>query len=200
LAPHAPDVRNVLIVVGVATALLGAVMAFLQRHLKRLLAYTVVSHIGTTLCAIALLDGKGLGAGANLVLSHGFIKSGLFLACGVLLREFRTVDELRLHGRGRALPVLGAAFALGGLGVIGLPYVGTFLGHSMLDDAARAHGHAWIAPLIMIATGLSAGAILRAAARVFVGWGPKADPLLTPEPPEEPPEEKANRGNMITIT
>src|SRR5207245_3230183 len=69
LAPHAPDVRNVLIVVGVATALLGPVVAFLQRHLKRLLAYTVVSHVGTTLCAIALLDGKGLGAAANLVLS-----------------------------------------------------------------------------------------------------------------------------------
>jgi multicomponent Na+:H+ antiporter subunit D len=70
----------------------------------------------------------------------------------------------------------------------------------MLDDAARARGYAWIPPLIMIATGVSAGAILRAAARVFVGWGPKADPLLTPEPPEEPPEEEANLGNMITIT
>jgi multicomponent Na+:H+ antiporter subunit D len=200
LAPHAADVRNVLIVVGLVTALLGAVMAFFQRHLKRLLAYTVISHVGITLCAIALLDGKGLGAAANLVLSHGFLKAGLFLACGVLLREFRTVDELRLHGRGRALPVLGAAFALGGIGVVGLPYVGTFLGHSMLDDAARAQGHGSIAPLIMIATGVSAGAILRAAARVFVGWGPKTDPLLTPEPPEEPPEEEANLGNMITIT
>src|ERR671936_1125860 len=175
LAPNSADVRNVLIVVGVATALLGAVMAFLQRHLKRLLAYTVIAHVGVTLTAIALLDGKGLGAAANLVLSHGFIKAGLFLACGVLLRQFRSVDELSLHARGRSLPVLGVFFALGGLGVVGFPYVGTFLGHSLLDDAAREHGHGWIPPLIMVATGVSAGAILPAAARVLAGWGPRRD-------------------------
>jgi multicomponent Na+:H+ antiporter subunit D len=200
LSPNAADVRNVLVVVGLLTALLGAVMAFLQQHLKRLLAYTVIAHVGVTLTAIALLDGKGLGAAANLVLSHGFIKAGLFLACGVLLRQFRSVDELSLHARGRSLPVLGAAFGLGAFGVVGFPYVGTFLGHSMLDDAAREHGLAWIPPLIMIASGISAGAILRAAARVFLGWGPKRDPLLTPEPPEEAPEQEANVRNMITIT
>jgi multicomponent Na+:H+ antiporter subunit D len=200
LAPNAADVRNVLLVVGVATALLGAVMAFLQRHIKRLLAYTVISHVGATLCGVALLDEKGLAAAANLVLSHGFLKAALFLATGVLLREFRSVDELRLHGRGRSRPVLGVAFALCGFGLIGFPYVGTFLGHSLLDDAARAQGQTWIAPVLMVAGGISAGAILRVAARVFLGWGPKRDPLLTPEPPEEVPEEQANRRNMVTIT
>jgi multicomponent Na+:H+ antiporter subunit D len=200
LAPNAADVRNVLLAVGVATALLGAVMAFLQRHIKRLLAYTVISHVGAVLCGVALLDEKGLAAAANLVLSHGFLKAALFLATGVLLREFRSVDELLLHGRGRSLPVLGTVFALCGFGLIGFPYVGTFLGHSLLDDAARSQGQTWIAPMLMIAGGISAGAILRAAARVFLGWGPKRDPLLTPEPPEEVPEEEANRRNMVTIT
>jgi multicomponent Na+:H+ antiporter subunit D len=200
LAPNAADVRNVLLAVGVATALVGAVMGFLQRHIKRLLAYTVISHVGATLCGVALLDAKGLAAAANLVLSHGFLKAALFLATGVLLREFRTVDELLLHGRGRTLPVLGTVFALCGFGLIGFPYVGTFLGHSLLDDAARNQGAAWIALVLMLAGGISAGAILRAAARVFLGWGPKRDPLLTPEPPEEVPEEEANRRNMVTIT
>jgi multicomponent Na+:H+ antiporter subunit D len=200
LGSNAADVRNVLVVVGVATALVGAVMAFLQRHLKRLLAYTVISHVGATLCGIALLDTKGLAAAANLVLSHGFLKAALFLATGVLLREFRSVDELRLHGRGRSLPVLGTAFALCAFGLIGFPYVGTFLGHSLLDGAARAEAQTWIAPLLMIAGGISAGAILRAAARVFLGCGPRRDPLLTPEPPEELPEEHANRRIMVTIT
>jgi multicomponent Na+:H+ antiporter subunit D len=176
------------------------VMAFLQRHLKRLLAYTVISHVGATLCGVALLDAKGLAAAANLVLSHGFLKAALFLATGVLLRAFRSVDELRLHGRGRSLPVLGTGFALCAFGLIGFPYVGSFLGHSLLDDAARAAGHTWITPLLMIAGGISAGAILRAAARVFLGWGPKRDPLLTPEPPEELPQEQANHFNMVTIT
>jgi multicomponent Na+:H+ antiporter subunit D len=52
----------------------------------------------------------------------------------------------------------------------------------------------------MIASGVSAGAILRAGARVFLGWGPKDDPLLAVEPPEEPPESEANRPVMIAIT
>jgi multicomponent Na+:H+ antiporter subunit D len=197
-APSAAAVRNVLLAVGISTALLGAVMAFLQRHLKRLLAYTVISHVGATLCGIALLNSTGLAGAANLVLSHGFLNGALFLACGVLLREFRGVDELNLHGRGRALPLLGLAFAFAGFGLSGFPYVGTFMGHSLLDDSAAQHGHAWISPLLMVAAGISAGAILRAAARVFLGWGPKRDPLLTREPPEEPPEEAANRALMVT--
>jgi multicomponent Na+:H+ antiporter subunit D len=198
-APNAASVRDVLLGVGIVTALLGAVMAFLQRHLKRLLAYTVISHVGITLCGIALLNGSGLAGAANLVLSHGFLKAGLFLACGVLLREFNGVDELNLHGKGRRLPVLGLAFAAGAFGLIGVPYVGTFLGHSLLDDAAIRHGHGWIPPLIMVAAGVSAGAILRSAARVFLGWGAKHDPLLTREPPEEPPEEETNRALMVTV-
>jgi multicomponent Na+:H+ antiporter subunit D len=198
-APHAAAVRNVLLVIGIATALLGAVMAFLQRHLKRLLAYTVISHVGVTLCGIALLTSGGLASAANLVLAHGFLTAGLFLACGVLLREFHTVDELNLRGRGRALPVLGLAFGIGAFALIGFPYAGSFLGHSELDEAALQHGHAWLPPLVMVAAGISAGAVLRGAARVFLGWGPSRDPLLTPEPKEDAPEEEANRTVMVGV-
>ena len=65
--PHAPAVRNVLVTIGVVTALLGAVMAFVQRHLKRLLAYSTISHAGVMLAAIALLDHKSLAIGTFLV-------------------------------------------------------------------------------------------------------------------------------------
>ena len=102
--PHAADVRNVLLVVGIVTALLGASMAFLQRHLKRLLAYSTISHAGVMLAGIALLDHVSLAGVANLVLSHGLLKGALFLAAGILLKEYSSVDELRLHGRGRELP------------------------------------------------------------------------------------------------
>jgi multicomponent Na+:H+ antiporter subunit D len=168
---HAGGVRMVLIALGLLTALLGAAMCLLERHLKRLLAYSTISHAGMMLVGIGLLTGSGLAGVGNLVLAHAFLKGGLFLACGILLREFRSV-----------------------------PYVGTFLGHSLLDDSATAHGHAWIPPLIMVAAGISAGAILRSWARVFRGWGPESDPLLTPEPDEEPPEEKAHLPIMAGVT
>lgn len=198
---HPASVRNVLLVVGLVTAFLAAVMAFLERHLKRLLAFTVISHVGVTLCGIALLDAKALAGAANLALSHGFLKCGLFFATGILAREFQTVDELELHGRGRSLRFLGAVVALAALGTIGLPYTGAFLGHALIDDAAIEHGHGWIPPLLMVASGISAGAILRAFARIFVGWGPRTDPLLARQPRDHPPEgATSNRWLMPAIT
>jgi len=196
-AHHAADVRNVLLAVGIVTALLGALMTFLQRHLKRLLAYSTISHAGVMLAGIALLDHTSLAGVANLVLAHGFLKGALFLAAGMLLGRFHSIDELRLHGLGRRLPLLGILFGLAAVGLVGLPYVGTFLGHALEDDGAIAHGYGWVPPLLMVASALSAGAILRAGARVFLGWGPKHDPLLSPEPGEEPPEGEGS-GRLMT--
>jgi multicomponent Na+:H+ antiporter subunit D len=200
LSPHAADVRGALVWLGIVTAFVGAVMCFLQRHLKRLLAYSTISHAGMMLVGIGLLDGTSLGGVGSLTLSHAFLKGALFFACGILLRQFRTVDELQLHGRGRALPVVGVIFGLAAFGLIGFPYVGSFLGHSMIDDGAIEHGHGWIPPLLMIAAGVSAGAILRAAGRVFLGLGSKEDPLLSPEPGEGPPDQESNYPLMVAVT
>jgi multicomponent Na+:H+ antiporter subunit D len=195
--PHAASVRNVLLVVGIVTALLGALMAFLQRHLKRLLAYSTISHAGIMLAGIALLDHVGLAGVANLVLSHGFLKGALFLATGVLLREFSSVDELQLHGRGRELPLLGVLFGLAAFGLLGFPYVGTFLGHALVGDSAIELGHDWVAPLLTVASAVSTAAILRAGARIFLGWGPRRDPLLVPEPDEDAAAGEGNRPLML---
>jgi multicomponent Na+:H+ antiporter subunit D len=200
LAPQAHDVRGVLVALGVVTALLGGVMAFLQRHLKRLLAYSTISHMGIALVGIALLDEKSLGGAADLLLSHGLLKASLFLCCGILLVRYGDIDELRLRGQGRSLPVLGVMFGLGALALTGLPYVGTYLGHAQIDEGATAGGIDWVQPLLMIAAGISSGAILRAGARVFLGWGPASDPLLSPEPTESPPERTASMPALLGVT
>jgi multicomponent Na+:H+ antiporter subunit D len=200
LAPQAHDVRAVLLALGVFTSLLGAVMAFLQRHLKRLLAYSTISHMGIALVGIGLLDEKSLGGAADLVLGHGLVKGSLFLCCGILLLCYRDVDELRLHGKGRSLPLVGIMFGVGALALSGLPYLGTYLGHAQIDEGATADGIGWVQPLLMIAAGVSSAAILRAGARVFLGWGPAVDPLLSPEPSESPPERSATLPVLVAVT
>ncbi len=77
---HQASVRNLLIVLGVVTALLGALMRFLQSHLKRLPAYSTISHAGAMLAGNAVLNTKSLAGVATLVLSHGLIKGALFSA------------------------------------------------------------------------------------------------------------------------
>jgi multicomponent Na+:H+ antiporter subunit D len=200
LAPQAHDVRAVLLALGIVTALLGAVMAFLQRHLKRLLAYSTISHMGVALVGIALLDEKSLGGAADLLLAHGLLKGSLFLCCGILLVRYDGIDELRLHGKGRALPLLGVMFGLAALALTGVPYVGAYLGHAQIDEGATLGGIDWVQPLLMVAAGVSAAAILRAGARVFLGWGPTEDPLLSDEPSESPPERTASMPALYAVT
>jgi multicomponent Na+:H+ antiporter subunit D len=152
------------------------------------------------LVGIGLLDSKALGGVAMLVLGHGLLKGGLFLACGCVLALFEKIDELRLHGRGRPYPLLGALFLLGAAGLVGLPYVGAYAGHSGIDEGATLTHLTWIPPLLMIAAALSSAAIVRAGARVFIGWGPREDWLLSQQPEESPPEREAHLGGMLAVT
>jgi multicomponent Na+:H+ antiporter subunit D len=197
---HQGAVRGVLIVMGVVTALLGSVMCFLQAHLKRLLAYSTISHAGIMLVGIAVLDSKALGGVAMLVIGHALVKGALFLCVGILFVELEAVDELRLHARGRSLPVVGVLYGLGGVGMIGLPYLGLYLGHAQIDEGATIDGIHWVQPLLMIAAGVSAAAILRSGARVFLGWGPKDDELLTQQDKEDPPSTEKMRGLLVVVT
>jgi multicomponent Na+:H+ antiporter subunit D len=135
-APHEGDVRAVLVGAGALTALVGAVMCVLQRHLKRLLAYSTISHIGIFVIGVGLLTGDALAGVALYVLAHGLAKAALFLLTGIVLGQIGSVDELRLRGAGRPLSITGALFAVGGFVLTGPPLLGVFLGKSLLDEAA----------------------------------------------------------------
>ena len=193
-------VKNVLLAMGVVTMLLGALMAFLQQHLKRMLAYSTISHAGIMLTGIALLDPRSLAGVADLVVAHGLVKGALFLTSGLVLLQLQGIDELRLHGKGRVLSAAAVLWFAGTIGMIGVPYVGLFLGHSVLDEGAAAQGIHWLQPLAVVAQAVAAGALLRAGARIFLGWGPREDALLTPEPKEASIEGTANVRLMVAVT
>ncbi|HKR99981.1 MAG TPA: proton-conducting transporter membrane subunit, partial [Candidatus Dormibacteraeota bacterium] len=101
LAPHVAAFRDILIWTGVVCAVIGAVMCFSQHHLKRLLAFSTVSHSGLFLIGIALVSHLALAGTAMYVVAHGLAKGALFMAVGVLLHRFETLDEFELRGRGK---------------------------------------------------------------------------------------------------
>jgi multicomponent Na+:H+ antiporter subunit D len=174
-------------------------MCLLQRHLKRLLAFSTISHAGVMLAGVALLDPKSLAGVANLVLAHGLLKGGLFLVCGIILVELRNIDELQLHGAGRGLRGTGVMWLLGTVGLVGVPPVGVFLAHQLLDEGAHHEGYGWLAVIGAVASGVCAGAMLRAGARIFLGWGTAQDDTLTPEPDEEAPEHEVNVKVLVAV-
>jgi multicomponent Na+:H+ antiporter subunit D len=166
-AVPAADVRTALLVFGSAAALLGGVMCVLQRHIKRLLAYSTISHVGLLLVAVGLLEKDALAGAATYFLGHAGVKAALFAGAGLLLNRYETVDEHDLHGRGRSMPVAGTIFLLGGLGLAGLPPYGTWAGKAVIEEV----GGPWVMALAIAASALTAGAVLRVWFRVFLGAG-----------------------------
>lgn len=183
-------VRNMLVVVGVVTVLVGAVMCYLQADIKRQMAFLVISHGGIFLCGIGLLSAAGLAGSTMYVAADGMLKGAVFLAVGYVVVVLGASDELLLRGRGRSRrhAVAGLVIVAGGLGFAALPGFGTWLSASLIQSAADAQGYAWLPPLLALGTAVTAATILRAACRVFLGWGPDRDPVLTSSQPDEPEE------------
>ncbi|HVX46540.1 MAG TPA: proton-conducting transporter membrane subunit, partial [Mycobacteriales bacterium] len=175
----AADVRRVFVVIGTLTAIVGAVMCTMQRHLKRLLAYSTIAHIGLFLFGFAMLSSDALAGVAIYVVGHAGVKSALFLMVGLLLNRYDSVDEVELHGRGTR--PIGALFLLCGLGLAGLPPFGTALGKSVTEEAAKAGGYPWAVALFVLVSATTAGAVLRAGLGVYFGVGHRED---LPDGPE----------------
>ncbi len=198
---HAAALRAILVTIGVISALLGAWMCFVQRHIKRLLAFSTVSHVGVFLCGLGMLSAKGVAAIAVYVVAHGLTKGALFMCCGVLLRHFGTVDEFDLHGRGRSLPLVGALFALGAVLLAAAPPFTAFAGKSLLESTTSEAGSGWLAVLFVIVSALTGGAVLRVTGRVFLGLGPSTgpDPRQARAAVERVDETRARRGHTPAL-
>jgi multicomponent Na+:H+ antiporter subunit D len=183
LAPHEAQLRAILVGLGLLTALVGAVMCAAQHHLKRMLAFATISHVGLFLVGIGLLTADGLAGAAVWVVGDGLVKAALFACVGLVNDRFGTVEEADLHGRARDLPAVGVLFGVGALAVASLPPFGPFLGKTLVDDAALAvGGYDWVPAVMVLVSALTGGALLRVALRVFFGVGHPAreDPHSAP--------------------
>jgi multicomponent Na+:H+ antiporter subunit D len=192
---HRAAISDLFLALGAGTAIAGALFCFRERHVKRLLAFSTVSHAGIFLAGFALLTPLGLAGAALAVAGHAFVKGALFLGVGIVLHRLRSVNETRLHGRGRRLRLTGVAFTLAGLGLADLPPFGSFLGQGWIDDSADGRVGPWLAAVCFVATVLCAGAVLRVALGVFYGLGdpPSEDPAMAAEANEETGETSSGR-------
>jgi multicomponent Na+:H+ antiporter subunit D len=195
---HPHVITAVLMALGLLTAVVGALFCFRERHLKRLLAFSTISHAGMFLAGIGLLTPLGLAGAAVYVAGHALLKAALFLCTGIVLHRLGSVNETALHGRGRALRVTGVVFTLAAFGLADLPPFGTFLGKGWIEDSAGARGLTWITVVLVLCSVLVGGAVLRVAGGVFYGLGdpPGEDPQMAVESSEETSE--TDRGKQRT--
>jgi multicomponent Na+:H+ antiporter subunit D len=198
LGGHEEALRVILVVAGVVTALVPAVLCFAQTHLKRMLAYATISYIGLFLIGVGLLTPDALGGTAVYLVGDGFVKAALFVCVGVIQHRKGSVDEYRLQNRCGDLPYTGLVYVLGGLALASLPPFGTFLGKSLLEDAALKEGFGWAIPAFILASAITGAAILRSAGRVFLGLGPPGESEPAFEVDEETESETDDSGENRT--
>jgi multicomponent Na+:H+ antiporter subunit D len=198
LEPHADGLRAVLVGFGIVTALLGAMMALVQDHLKRLLAFVTISQIGLALIGIGLLTPEAVASPPLLILADGLLRAGLFVCLGAVLHRCGSLYQSQLHGRGDVLPrAIPIFFVAGTLGLAALPPLGAFPGKALIDQAAADVGYGWVSAVFVLATLLTAAALLRAGARVFYGWGPALPVRMDPrEPATEESELVGSRARV----
>ncbi|GAB2561677.1 NADH dehydrogenase [Dyella jejuensis] len=160
-----------LLPIGAVTALVGGLMALQQTHLKRLLAYSTVSHVGVMLAALCLVSGSGATGWLLYMLGHGMVKAALFMAAGMLAATLDSVDELELYGRARDRHLLGCFYAIAGLCLAGLPVGIMAAGAEAIEGAGKAQGTGWLVAIIVISSATTGAAVLRAGVRIFLGKG-----------------------------
>jgi multicomponent Na+:H+ antiporter subunit D len=192
---HESELRAIFVAFGAITAVLAALLSFAQLQLKRMLAYSTISHTGLILLGFALLSPRAWAGSLLYLLGHGAVKAALFCGAGILLHRLGTIEEDELHARGREIPGTFLTIAFVALGLSGVPPFGTFTGESMIDDAARSAHYEWISYVFIFAGALTAAAVLRAIGGIFLGWGPSSSSYRS----REPQEKRETKGGEQTV-
>jgi NADH-quinone oxidoreductase subunit M len=126
------DLGPVVLTLAVIGILYGAVVATMQRDLKRLVAYSSVAHLGFIILGTFAFTRQGLTGGVLQMVNHGLSTGALFLLVGMIYerRHTRQIDEL--GGLQKPAPVLAAVFTVVMLSSIGLPALNGFVGEFMI--------------------------------------------------------------------
>jgi hydrogenase-4 component F len=138
-----------LVAAGLLSAAIGTFSLVIQRHYKRMLAYSSVEHIGLVSVGLGL-GPLGLVAALLHLVNHALAKSMSFLLAGRILDRYHTTEIDRVSGLLRAMPWTGPLFAAGILALVGLPPFGLFVSEFLLVKAAVVTGRLWIAGAMLV--------------------------------------------------
>ena len=157
----------------VAAIVYGALVAMMQTDIKKLVAYSSVSHMGFIMLGIASMTVLGTQGAMLQMLNHGISTGALFLLVGMLYDRAHTRRIADFGGVALKMPVFTAFFLIVTLSSIGLPLTNGFAGEFMILNGAYTSAFAWGRLLACVATLgvlLSAVYMLWMVKRVF--WGP----------------------------
>ncbi len=165
--------------ISVASIIYGALVCMVQPDMKKLVAYSSVSHMGFVTLGIFTLNEEGLQGGVLQILSHGVITAALFMLVGIIYQRRRTKAIAEFGGLIQVMPWFSAAFIITALASAGLPGLNGFVGEYLvlLGAFQRLPATAIVSAFAMILTAIY---LLWMIQRVFFGRlsNPKNKSLL----------------------
>jgi multicomponent Na+:H+ antiporter subunit D len=146
---------DALLILALLSQIVGILGAVAQTDLKRLLSFTLVSHIGFMVFGIALASRAGFAGAVFYVAHHITVQTTLFLVVGLVERRGVTTDLRRLGGIAKLSPALGIVFFVPAMNLAGVPPLSGFLGKFGLLRAGVDHGGGLVYLLIAAGTATS---------------------------------------------
>jgi NADH-quinone oxidoreductase subunit L len=163
---HAPAAMEIVAIVGLFTAVLGATIGIAQNDIKKVFAYSTVSQLGY------MFLGVGLGAysaGIFHLMTHAFFKALLFLGAGSIIHGLSGEQDLRhMGGLRKAMPVTFVTLGIASLAISGVPGFSGFFSKDAILSAAYAHAP-WMFWIGAITAGITAFYVFRAYFLAFFG-------------------------------
>jgi multicomponent Na+:H+ antiporter subunit D len=135
-----PQLNTVLMVVALLTMVVGVLGAIAQTDIKRLLSFTLVSHIGYMILGVSLGSAAGTSAAIYYIVHHIIVQTTLFLAAGLIERKGGSTSIRRLGGLLAAAPLLAILFFVPALNLGGIPPFSGFIGKLALFEASAENG------------------------------------------------------------
>jgi len=161
-----------IIVLTLINVVYGAYIAMVQNDLKYVIGFSSVSHMGLVLMGFATLNGDGfLGAGVQMF-SHGIMTALFFAVVGVIYDRAHTREIPKLGGLARLMPLVAAAFVVGGMVSMGMPGFSGFVAEFPIFMGLWRY-QPWIAIVASISIVITASYIIRVIGRVFFGKMPE---------------------------
>jgi len=173
---------------GVATLLVGAVIALFKHDLKGLLAYSTISHLGLITALFGIGTPLAAVAGVFHIINHAVFKAGLFMAAGIIDHECGTRDMRRINGLWKYMPHTAVLATVASAAMAGVPLLNGFLSKEMFFAEAHAAASDWRVGIFLPAAVTFAGVFavaysLRFIHDVFFN----GEPIDLPKTPHEPP-------------
>jgi len=157
---------------GAITMLYGAILALMQKDIKRLLAYSSISQMGLILFGIMAAN-MGLAGALFHVINHAICKGLLFLGTGALVYRLGIRDMTKMGGLFRRMPITAVSMILAAVSLSATPPLSAFVSELMIVGGGMESGYDIFVTIVLISSIMTAGYFLWMTYKIFFGKSPK---------------------------